>query len=225
MADSSKVHSVLALPPSTNKVKSQPWFDYKIPSTLENYIELVVKLIQYCCCNPCHHSLPYCAHFHCAITFILGSSWSSCNDPHLVKRIVRMLPALLLLLPVALAIDCPEGWMGIHGSCYLVSRTPFLWLILGTIDGVLILDQNYKFIIWLGQCNDQEVDNVYDFFDSRQPQTSQCSSTPKNTAGSKVIILNEKGKKYSGQIILNEKGKKYSGQTMKHLRQVFANYD
>ena len=120
MADSSKVHSVLALPPSTNKVKSQSWFDYKIPSTLENYIELVVKLIQYCCCNPCHHSLPYCVHFHCVITSILVSSLSSCNNSHLVRRIVRMLPALLLLLPVAFAIDCPEGWMGIHGSCYLV---------------------------------------------------------------------------------------------------------
>ena len=34
--------------------------------------------------------------------------------------IIRMLSALILLLPVALAIDCPEGWMGIHGSCYLV---------------------------------------------------------------------------------------------------------
>ena len=32
-----------------------------------------------------------------------------------------MKSALILLLPVvAFAIDCPEGWMGIHGSCYLV---------------------------------------------------------------------------------------------------------
>ena len=35
--------------------------------------------------------------------------------------IIRMVSALLLLLPVALAIDCPEGWLGTHGSCYLVS--------------------------------------------------------------------------------------------------------
>ena len=93
-----------------------------MPSILENYMDLVVNLIQYCCCNPCHHSLPFCVHFHPVITFILGSSLSSCNNSHHFKRIVRMLSALLLL-PVAFAIDCPEGWMGIHGSCYLVSRT------------------------------------------------------------------------------------------------------
>ena len=80
-----------------------------------------------------------------------------------------LISVLLFLFPVAFAIDCPEGWMGIHGSCYLVGVHP-------SYEGC-----------WYYQLTTIMLMAICLTF--RRPLTSPCSSMLKNTVGSRVRLV------------------------------------
>merc|ERR1711973_172538 len=141
----------------------------------------------------------------------MGAFCTSSSPFHkeIVKRIVRMLPALLLLLPVTFAIDCPEGWMGIHGSCYLTAPDKSMFFhaqeycweqggYLAEIDtpeeseavmGIISLELNY----WIG-LTDFADDGRWIWQESHQVAnwTNWQEGEPNNLGGQDCVIMEQR---------------------------------